>query len=338
MKDLTLEAIAKECGCSITTVSRVINGTFRKYRISKATAEKVMAEVTRSGYIPPFTAMSLRHGGSRMIGLLLPSIANPYFADMASSIVSELYKSEYTVILVDTMEDENRLYESARSLLLRRVEGIIAVPCGDNPEVLEQIGMEIPVVLIDRFYESTSLSYVTTNNFTGGQDAVRMLIEAGHKNIVCIQGQRDSMPNHERVDGYIKAMEEAGLGEFSRVVGDEFSVQNGYLETKVLLNGGKVPSAIFALSNTILLGALKAISESKLRVPEDISIVSFDDNMYMDYLTPPITRVSQPVDNMAKLAVKILCDKLMQDSASDTVSQIRLMPSLVRGESVARRI
>ncbi len=334
MKDLTLEAIAKTCDCSITTVSRVINGNSKKYRISKAMTEKVMAEVTRSGYIPPFTAMSLRRGGSRMIGLLLPSIANPYFADMASSIVKELDKYDYTVILVDTMEDEHRLYESARSLLLRRVEGMIAVPCGDNPEVLEQIGKEIPVVLIDRFYESTSLSYVTTNNFKGGQDGARTLIEAGHEKIVCIQGKRDSMPNQERVEGYMQAMKEAGLEKNAKVVGDEFSVQNGYLETKVLLNGGNIPSAIFALSNTILLGVLKAIHESRLRVPEDISIISYDDNMYMDYLTPPITRVGQPVENMARLAVKILCDQMMQERRPDMVSQIRLMPSLIQGQSV----
>jgi len=336
MKDLTLQSIAQKCSCSISTVSRVINGNSKKYRISKATAERVMAEVTASGYIPPFTALSLRRGGSRMIGLLLPSVANPYFAEMASSIVSELYKYDYTVILVDTMEDENKLNESARSLLLRRVEGIIAVPCGDSPDVLEQIGNEIPVVLIDRFYENTSLSYVTTNNFKGGQDGTAQLIQAGHKDIVCIQGKRDSMPNRERVDGYMQAMKEAGLESRARVIGDEFSVQNGYLETKVLLNGSSLPSAIFALSNTILLGVLKALKESRMRIPEDISIVSFDDNLYMDYLTPSMTRIGQPVDNMAKLAVKILCDRLMQQYDAKAVSQIRLMPSLILGESVAR--
>ena len=109
MKKTTLQSIAEQCGCSITTVSRVLNGNAQKYRISRRTAEAVMAEVTRQGYIPSYTAQSLRNKRSGMIGLLLPSIANPYFADMASHIVTELYKSDYTAILVDTMEDAARL-------------------------------------------------------------------------------------------------------------------------------------------------------------------------------------------------------------------------------------
>ena len=335
MKKITLSTIAKNCGCSVTTVSRVINGNFEKYRISRKMAEAVMAEVTRTGYIPSFTVQSLQSKRSRMIGLLLPSIANPYFADMTSHIVSELYKSGYTAILVDTMEDAARLDRSARALLLRRVEGMIAVPCGQDPSVLEMIGKEVPLVLVDRFYEESSLSYVTTNNFKGGYDATRLLIGAGHRRIACIQGALDSMPNRERVRGFMKAMGEEGLTEYARLAGDEFSVQNGYLSAKLLLFGKEPPTAIFALSNNIMLGTLKAIRESDLSVPEDISLISFDDNLYMDYLTPSITRVGQPVENMAKLAVKILLEHLDYNGTVSASSQIRLLPSIIPGNSVA---
>lgn len=334
MKTTTLQDIAAQCGCSITTVSRVLNGNSEKFRISRQTADAVMAEVVRSGYVPSFTAQSLRNKRSGMIGLLLPSIANPYFADMASHVVSELYKSDYTAILVDTMEDATRLNKSARDLMLRRVEGMIAVPCGDDPSILEMIGRALPVVLVDRFYEKTSLSYVTTNNFKGGYEGTQLLLRAGHRRIACIQGERDSMPNRERVEGYRQAMGEAGLSDYIQVAGNEFSVQNGYLATKLFLCEQEPPTAVFALSNTILLGALRAIRESALSVPGDVSLISFDDNLYMDYLTPAITRVGQPVENMAKLAVKILCNQLDQSGAVAAISQIRLLPSIIPGESV----
>ena len=276
-----------------------------------------------------------------MVGLLLPSIANPYFADMASHIVTELYRSGYTPILVDTMEDSSRLNESVRALLLRRVEGIIAVPCGDDSSVLDMISREIPVVLVDRFYEKTNLPYVTTNNYIGAYEMTRLLIDNGHSRIACIQGELDSMPNRERVNGFRQAMEEAGYGDYAEVVGNEFSIQNGYLETKLFLNRKTPPTAIFAFSNTIFLGALKALRESSVDVPAQISIVSFDDNTYMDYLTPAVTRVGQPVESMAKLAAKVLCDRMDRwaEEGADAVvatSQIRLAPSIISGDSIAK--
>ena len=115
----------------------------------------------------------------------------------------------------------------------------------------------------------------------------------------------------------------------------QLSVQNGYLSTKLLLYGPDRPTAVFALSNTIMLGALKAIRESGLSLPEDVSLISFDDNLYMDYLTPSITRVSQPVENMAKLAVKILFDRLEGNGTLAAHSQIRLLPSIIPGASIA---
>lgn len=133
--------------------------------------------------------------------------------------------------------------------------------------------------------------------------------------------------------GYYDTMKRAGLEDNTFVVGNEFSIQNGYLETKLLLDKGESIDAIFALSNTIVLGALKAIREVGLKIPEDIAVISFDDNMYMEYLTPALTRVSQPVGDMAKLAARILLDRINNPTDS-RVSQLKLSPSIIFGASV----
>ena len=327
----TLSTIAERLGYSATTISRVLSGKAEKYRISPDTVNAVLREARRCNYSPSVAAQSLRTRRSNTIGLLLPSVANPYFADMASVIITELNSAGYTTIVVDTMESEQRLSESARSLISRQVDGILAVPCGEKGMDLEMLSAQIPVVLIDRYYEDTSLPYVTTNNYQGGLDATRHLLSRGHTRISCIQGVQSSMPNKERVRGYVKAMEDEGLAQDIDIIGNEFSVQNGYLETKLLMSRAQRPTAIFALSNTIMLGALKAIREAGLRIPEDVALISFDNNLYMDYMTPSITRISQPVEDMAKLAVKILLDKIK--GASNCGSQLRLSPIMVAGES-----
>ena len=323
--------MAERLGYSATTISRVLSGKAGKYRISPDTVNAVLREARRCNYSPSVAAQSLRTRRSNTIGLLLPSVANPYFADMASVIITELNSAGYTTIVVDTMESEQRLSESARSLISRQVDGILAVPCGEKGMDLEMLSAQIPVVLIDRYYEDTSLPYVTTNNYQGGLDATRHLLSRGHTRISCIQGVQSSMPNKERVRGYVKAMEDEGLAQDIDIIGNEFSVQNGYLETKLLMSRAQRPTAIFALSNTIMLGALKAIREAGLRIPEDVALISFDNNLYMDYMTPSITRISQPVEDMAKLAVKILLDKIK--GASNCGSQLRLSPIMVAGES-----
>ena len=263
----------------------------------------------------------------------MPSVSNPYFADLASGIITELDRNGYLTIVMDTMENETKMVDNARSLAQRNIDGIIAVPCGDNPVALERINQDVPVVLVDRFYSTSALPYVTTNNYKGSIEACDALLSRGYKKIVCIQGELSSGPNRERVRGYLDTMKRAGLEEIISVVGNEFSIQNGYLETKLLLNKRDSFDAIFALSNTIVLGAMKAIREVGLRIPEDIAIISFDDNMYMEYLTPAITRVSQPVGDMAKLAAKILLDRI-NNPTDNRVSQLKLSPSIIYGASV----
>lgn len=331
MKKETLSTIAQRTGFSIATVSRVLNGTAEKYRISLATCKIVQEEAIRCHYLPSPGTQNLHPVRSHMIGLLMPTVSNAYFADMAGAVIDELNEKGYNTIVMATTENDKNMISSIKSLISRQVEGIIVVPCGDDPKDLELLSKQIPIVTMDRYFENSSLPYITTNNYQGGLTGARKLIAQGYKSIACIQGN-NSMPSKERVRGFLKAVEDEGLSETCHVAGNNFSIQNGYLETKLLLHTAERPDAIFAMSNTILLGVLKAVKESGLRIPDDIAVLSFDDNIYMDYITPSIARLSQPVRDMGTLAVKILIDRI--EGASTINSQILLSPTFISGESI----
>ena len=296
--------------------------------------EIILGEAERCGYTPNLIAKNLRKNHTQTIGLLVPSLSNPYFAEIASVIISEAQKCGYTTLVSDTKEDEELQNSSITTLISRPVDGIIIVPCGNDPAYLEQTNSQcVPVILVDRYYENSPLPYVVTNNFQGGYLATSLLIKNGHRDIACIQGPPGATPNKKRIEGYLLVLKENGLEDRATIVGNEFSVQNGYLETKLLLNNEKRPTAIFALSNTIGLGAIKAIREARLKIPDDISLVSYDNNMYLDYLEPSITRIGQMVDEMGKMAVKLLHESI--SGHKEIRSQIELSPEMILRESVA---
>lgn len=330
----TLDTIARNTGFSKSTISRVLNNKAYSSRISKETVDIILDEAERCGYTPNLVAKNLRKNHTQTIGLLVPSLSNPYFAEIASVIISEAQKCGYTTLVSDTKEDEELQNSSITTLISRPVDGIIIVPCGNNPAYLEQTNNQcIPVILVDRYYENSPLPYVVTNNFQGGCLATSLLIRNGHRDIACIQGPPTATPNKKRIEGYLSVLKENGLEDGATIVGNEFSVQNGYLETKLLLNNEKRPTAIFALSNTIGLGAIKAIREARLKIPDDISLVSYDNNMYLDYLEPSITRIGQMVDEMGKMAVKLLHESI--SGHKEIRSQIELSPEMILRESVA---
>lgn len=330
-----LYELAEKTGYSMATVSRVLNGKAGESRISSETAQNILKAAKEGGYFPDIVEQNLRSRKVDSIGLLVPSLSNPFFADIAGSVVASARKNHCTTIVVDSNESEEEEKYALSSLISRNVKGIIAVPSGRDASLYEEINRKyIPVVLVDRYFAGSLLPYVTTNNYTGAVNATNMLLLNGHKRIACIQGAQSSVPNIRRVQGYTDALKNAGLAETAVVVGDAFSVQNGFVETQLLINIEPRPTAIFTLSNTIMLGALKAIGESSLKVPDDISVVCFDDNPYMDYLSPPITRVGQKTEEMGKLAAKILFESLQSGQRSHT--QIELACSIISGKSVRR--
>ena len=339
----TLLSIAQRTGFSVSTVSRVLNGGSEKYHISDATAKLIREEAERCNYTPSLLARGLKKQKTYTIGLVIPSLSNPYFADIASAIVKEARSYKYTVVVLDSMENEQIEKQDITTLRSRQVDAIIVVPCGTDPKYLEELDKRIPVVLVDRYFEKTSLPFATTDNYSGALAATRLLTENGHRDIACIQGVVYSMPNLQRVKGFRDAMAEAGLAGKATVSGNNFSFDNGYTQARILFQKKHHPTAIFALSNTIVMGVIKAAEEMCIRIPEDISVISFDDSPYLDLLSPPITRISQPLNEMGTLAFNLIMERLEQKdnceretSASRQNAQEFLRPKIILGKSIKR--
>lgn len=307
-----LESIANNLGYSISTVSRVLNGNASKYRISDTTAKKIIEEAKRINYMPSILAKGLRTNKTYTLGLIIPNIENSFFANIAGIIIREARLYNYKVVVSDTQENEQFEQEAVSSLLARHVDGIIIAPCGQSADTMHTINKHgIPVVQIDRYYNDISFSpYISTDNYKGGVIATEHLISCGHKKIACIQGFPYSIPVINRTKGYADTLIKYGLNENIQICGDKFSIQNGYLETKLLLSKTEIPTAIFAQSNLILLGTIKAIYESGLKIPDDISVISFDDNIMFNFLNPAISSIAQPTEEIGILSVKVLTDMI----------------------------
>ena len=331
-KKITLNDISTYTGLSKTTISRVLSGKSKEFRINRQTCDAVISAAQELNYRPDMIAQLLHKKPMKTIGIVMPNISNPFFAALASAISVEAKKSDLIVILFDTQDDPLQEESALRKMQEYRVDGIIVAPCGKDSRLLEKISRSIPLIQVDRYFESAGLSYVSTNNFKGAYDAMTMLIKSGHRNIVCIQGPVFSITNRERIRGCQQAIDDSGEQCTFHVIGNDFTIENGYIEGQFALNLTPRPTAIFAMSNTIMLGTLHAIREHRLSIPDDISIISFDDNLYIDYLNPPVTRVAQPVASMGIAAIKMLVNSKRQNG--DLHSTMLLTPTIINRDSV----
>jgi len=307
-KQITLDHIAHQVGVSVTTVSRVLTGQSKKYRISTRTAEKVQSTARELGYMPDQLARALRTNRTNTIGLVIPDISNPFFSTIARNIEIQARKIGTAIILSDSQEDTQLEIESLRLLQSRKVDGLIVCPVGEKYEHLESIQQSgHPMVVIDRIFPELECAYVVSDNYQGALEAVSYFFEMNHRSIGLIQGKVNTSVNIDRIRGYRDAHQNYGVAlDESLIVGDSFGKRNGYIATKILLSKAMRPSAIFATSNLISLGAMTAIQEGGLRIPEDISLISFDDQPYSEYLATPMTTVSQQTAETGEIAFRLL--------------------------------
>ena len=331
---VSITDIAVKTGLSITTVSRILNGKAEQYRIGNTSHQKVLKAAKELNYVPNLFAANLRTGKSNTIALIIPSLNNPFFSDIASTINAEARKYGYVTMISDSDEDLEIEKMELQQIVSRNIEGLIIVPCGNQSEHIKRLyDQGLPVICIDRYFEDLDIPFVSTDNYDGAFNATKHLIENGHTSIACIQGVQQSTPNRLRVSGFIDAMEKEGLKNYT-VVGDDFSVQNGYLETIMLMQQHERPTAIFTLSNTIAMGCMKAIKENNIRIPEDISLITFDDHIYLDYLATPLSCIAQSVTDIGKIAIKFLFARI--ENKDIKVKQVLLKPEMKFRESVKR--
>ncbi len=334
-----IRELAALLGLSVTTVSRVLNGKAEKYRISKKTEKRVMQFAKEHNYIPNRIARGLKMSKTDTLGLVIPDIANPFFAELARSIELEARVKGLSIILCDSREDITVEKEGINLLMGHKVDGIIIAPVGTDFDHLVQIheyGM--PLVIVDRYSTELDLPFVTSDNYQGAYDAVNYFISLGHRKIACIQGIKNSSPNKERVLGYLDALKDNGLEpEESMIIGEDFSIENGYKQTRILFSTDDPPTAIFALSNLISLGILKAINEIELKIPDDVSLICFDEQPYSAFLETPLTTIEQKKNEMGQIAVNVIINEMEKKKDVENKGKsvkIKIKTTIIKRESV----
>ena len=312
-RNVTIQHIANELGISVTTISRVLNGLGAQYRISKKTTDLVTATAEKLNYSPNNIAKGLRLKKSSTIGLIVPDITNTWFAQLALGIENEARKHHYNIFLCNSNDDIK--VEKKSILLLQNwmVDGIIIAPIGLECEhLLKASKRGTPLVLIDRFFEGIDLPYISSNDYEGSLEANQYLIDKGHTNIACFQGIEGTSPNNQRISGYKRALKNNNIAfDPELVMGTDFGFNNGYIAAKELIrNLAKTNiTAIFSMGNQITLGILKALKEEGIRIPNDLSIVSFDEQVYSDLLFTPLTTVSHMNEKLGDISFKMILDQ-----------------------------
>jgi len=305
--------MAQSLGISVTTVSRVLNGLGEQFRISKKTIELVTVTAEKLNYRPNNIAKGLRLKKSSTIGLIVPDITNAWFAQLALRIEKEARKHHYNIFLCNSNDDIKVEKKSIALLQSWMVDGIIIAPIGLESEHLVKASKGgTPLVLIDRFFENVNLPYISSNDFEGSLEATQYLIDHGHKKIACFQGIVGTSPNNQRVNGYKQALKNKKIPfDPTLVMGTDFGFSSGYTNAKKLIKSLSKTriTAIISMGNQITLGILKALKEEGVRIPGDLSLISFDEQEYSDLLFTPLSTVSHMNENIGELSIKMLLNQ-----------------------------
>jgi LacI family transcriptional regulator len=307
--------VAERAGLSVSTVSHVINNT---RAVSDESRQHVLQAMEELGFKPNALARSLRRRQSNTLGMIVPDSANPFFAEIARAIEDASFAQNYSVILCNSEGDLEKQQAYTDVLIENRVAGILFVAAGVSTELVSELGQRrVPLVVIDREVADVEVDTVMTNHAQGGCLATQHLIDLGHRRIACIAGNSEVAPSADRLTGYRQTLQKNDLAyDEGLVVKGDFQYRSGYEATNDLLTKKKPPTAVFACNDLMAVGCISAASALGFRVPDDLSVVGFDDVQLASYTNPSLTTVDQPKVEIGTLATQMLLERMKNLDAS----------------------
>ncbi|HCM0815806.1 TPA: substrate-binding domain-containing protein [Vibrio parahaemolyticus] len=329
----TMKDIAKLAGVSTSTVSHVINKT---RFVSEEISERVNnAAKELNYYAPSALARSLKVNRTKTIGMLVTTSTNPFFGEVVKGVERSCYHKGYSLILCNTEGDNERMRQSINTLLQKRVDGLILMCSsleGERIDVFERYP-DIPVVVMDWGPMLFTSDKIQDNSLRGGYLAAKYLIDCGHTEIGCITGPLIKHQAQMRYEGYKRAMNEAGL-EFNAnwIIESDFECEGGYQAFKKMAERGTLPSSIFVSNDMMAMGVINAANELGIKVPDDLSVIGYDDIHIAKFMSPSLTTIHQPKYRLGQAAVETLVRRL--DDKSNEAQVVQLEPTLVVRNSV----
>ncbi|MDE1188808.1 MAG: ribose operon transcriptional repressor RbsR [Pantoea sp.] len=327
-----MKDVARLAGVSTSTVSHVINNN---RFVSEQVREKVEQAIRTLNYAPSALARSLKINQTRTIGMLLTASSNPFYSEVVRGVENSCYERGYSLILCNTEGDEERMNRSLETLLQKRVDGLL-IMCTEthlpSADILNRYP-SIPMVMMDWAPFEGRGDIIQDNALLGGELATQHLIDRGYRRIACIAGPQDKTPARLRLDGFHKAMSGSGLPVLpGYVVDSDFEFQGGFNAMNQLLTLDPLPEAVFTSNDAMAVGVYHALFQAGLRVPQDIAVMGYDNIELSRYLTPPLSTIHQPKDELGELAIDTLIHRMSDPDASQQT--LVLTPELVERGSV----
>lgn len=328
----TMKDIARIAKVSTSTVSHVINNT--RY-VSDEIREKIMKVVNELNYTPSAVARSLKVKETKTLGMLVTATSNPFFAEVVSGVEQYCNQHHYNLIISSIDGNEQRLQQNIQTLIQKQVDGLLLMYSDTRHAMVEQLNLNLPIVVMDWWPTELNADKIYENSEFGAYLATKTLIEQGHKNIAIITGKLDKSLAHNRLLGYQKALQDVHLPiNPDWIIESHFDFEGGVEGMKKLLQITPRPTAVFACSDTIAVGVYQVAWQQGLRIPQDISVIGYDNIMLAQYLTPPLTTIHQPKAELGKLAVETLLERIKSPDLEYKTTM--LQPQLIWRASVAK--